>query len=144
MNSEINLEKLVSLMIPADDARGLPDGSKVSVEEFLKLEGIYEQTLVHLEELSHQITAATGLNFIELTQNQFDVLLKEQKRIFEPVVKQVGPALLKAYYTNPIVQNGIGVGDKPPFPEGKLVYEGDLELLEPVFIRGPIFRSIES
>jgi hypothetical protein len=144
MNSEINLKKLTSLMIPADDARGLPDGSKVSVEEFLELEGIYEKTLADLEKLRHQLTVATGLNFIELTQNQFDVLLKEQKKIFEPVVKQVGPALLKAYYTNPIVQKGIGVGNKPPFPEGKSVYEGNLELLEPVFNRGPIYRSIES
>lgn len=144
MNSEINLEKLVALMIPADEARGLPDGSKVSVGEFLKLEGNYEQILARLDELGHQITAATGLKFIELTQSQFEVLLKEQKKIIEPVVKQIGPALLKAYYTNPIVQKRIGVGDKPPFPDGKTVYEGNLELLEPVFNRGPIYRSIES
>jgi hypothetical protein len=144
MNSEINLEKLVALMIPADEERGLPDGSKVSVGEFLKLEGNYEQILARLDELGHQITVATGLNFIELTQSQFEVLLKEQKKIIEPVLKQIGPALLKAYYTNPIVQKRIGVGDKPPFPDGKTVYEGNLELLEPVFNRGPIYRSIES
>lgn len=144
MNSEINLEKLVSLMIPADEARGLPDGSKVSVGEFLKSEGIYEQLLAHLDELGHQITAVTGLNLIELTQSQFDGLLKEQKKIIEPIVKQIGPVLLKAYYTNPIVQKRIGVGDKPPFPDGKIVHEGNLELLEPVFNRGPIYRSIES
>jgi hypothetical protein len=58
-------------------------------------------------------------------------------------LKVVGPLLLKAYYTDPRVQVGLGIGSVPLFPLGKSVEAGNLELLESVFNRGSIYRSVD-
>ena len=45
------------------------------------------------------------------------------------------------YYQNDRVLEAIGVGARPPFPEGYQVPSGDLSLLEPVRGRGRIYRE---
>ena len=35
----------------------------------------------------------------------------------------------------------IGVEERPPFPNGYQIEKGDLSLLEPVFLRGKIYRD---
>lgn len=142
MNTKKALEVLTALMIPADSSRNLPSGSQVEASKFLVSDGVYDEALLDLEEVSHYVDSTMGWNLEELTQDQFEVLIKSHRKIMDPLLKKIGPSLLKAYYTNPVVQVQIGVGDKPPFPDGRTVYEGDLELLEPVFNRGPIFREV--
>jgi hypothetical protein len=141
MNADARLEVMSALMIPADNNRNLPDGSQVNIAEFLKTDGIYEEVCTDLENFSTYLEIETEWSLKGLTQEQFGILVKSHRRVVEPLLKKIGPSLLKAYYTNPVVQLRIGVGNKPPFPDGKTVHEGNLELLEPVFNRGPIFRE---
>ena len=135
-------ESISALMIPADITRNLPDGSHVEVAEFLRNDGIYEEVSSNLEELATYLVNEFGWSLQDLTQDQFGTLLQNHRKIIEPILKKIGPSLLRAYYTDPLVQMRIGVGDRPPFPEGRVVYGGELELLEPVFNRGPIFREM--
>jgi hypothetical protein len=141
MNADARLEVMSALMIPADNNRNLPDGSQVNIAEFLKIDGIYEEVCTDLENFSTYLEIETEWSLKGLTQEQFGILVKSHRKVVEPLLKKIGPSLLKAYYTNPVVQLRIGVGNKPPFPDGKTVHEGNLELLEPVFNRGPIFRE---
>jgi len=141
MNADARLEVMSALMIPADNNRNLPDGSQVNIAEFLKTDGIYEEVCRDLENFSTYLEIETEWSLKGLTQEQFGILVKSHRKVVEPLLKKIGPSLLKAYYTNPVVQLRIGVGNKPPFPDGKTVHEGNLELLEPVFNRGPIFRE---
>lgn len=142
MNIEEILPVITALMIPSDESRNLPDGSQVEITNFLELDGVYDEVSLCLKDLSHYVKSALGWSLEELTQEQFEVLTKSHRKAMDPLLKNIGPSLLKAYYTDPVVQVQIGVGNKPPFPEGRVVHEGDLELLEPVFNRGPIFREI--
>lgn len=141
MNTDARLEVMSALMIPADHNRNLPDGSQVNVAEFLKTDGIYGEVCTDLDDFSTYLEIETEWKLEELTQEQFGILMKSHRKVIEPLLKRIGPSLLKAYYTNPVVQLRIGVGNKPPFPDGKIVHDGNLELLEPVFNRGPIFRQ---
>jgi len=143
MNADAPLEKMSALMIPADNNRNLPDGSQVNVAEFLKIDGIYGEVCTEIENFSTYLEIETKWSLNELTQEQFGILMKSHRKVIEPLLKKIGPSLLKAYYTNALVQLRIGVGNKPPFPDGKIVHEGNLELLEPVFNRGPIFRETQ-
>lgn len=142
MNTEKVLGVMMALMIPADNSRNLPDGSRVEASNFMKIDGVFDEVLLDLEKFSEYVQSTMGWKLEELTQEQFEVLMKNHRKAIEPLLKKIGPSLLKAYYTNPNVQSQIGVGNKPPFPDGREVYEGDLELLEPVFNRGPIFRDV--
>lgn len=142
MSIDATLGIIASLMIPADDARNLPSGSQVEVLKFLEIEDGYNDVSLEIEELSSYLVSKLGWVLEELTQDQFELLIKDHRKAIDPLLKMIGPVLLKAYYTNPSVQVQIGVGDKPPFPDGRAIYEGDLELLEPVFNRGPIFREV--
>lgn len=142
MNTKAVLDLMMALMIPANKSRDLPSGSQVDAAKFLEIDGVFDEVSSNLEDLAEFIASTLGWKLEELTQEQFEVLMKNHRKAVEPVLKKIGPSLLKAYYTNPIVQLQIGVGNKPPFPDGRTVHEGDLELLEPVFNRGPIFREV--
>ncbi|HLD53075.1 MAG TPA: hypothetical protein VJA82_07220 [Sediminibacterium sp.] len=49
--------------------------------------------------------------------------------------------VLILYYSNKKVLNNLNVGSVPPFPEGNFVKEGDLYLLEQVFLKEKIYRE---
>lgn len=142
MNIEEVLSVITALMIPSDDSRNLPNGSQVKVTKFLEIDGVYDEMSLSLREFSQYVESVMGWNLEELTQDQFEILTKKHRKAIDPLLKIIGPSLLKAYYTDPVVQIQIGVGNKPPFPEGRAVHAGDIELLEPVFNRGSIFREI--
>jgi hypothetical protein len=50
--------------------------------------------------------------------------------------------LLQCYYQNPLVVVAIGMEPRPPFPDGYQVDEGDLLLLETVYLRGKLYRDV--
>lgn len=47
----------------------------------------------------------------------------------------------RAYYRDPRVLASIGMEDRPPFPKGYQVDQGDWSLLDPVRQRGKIYRD---
>ena len=46
-----------------------------------------------------------------------------------------------AYYTDPRILQSLNKEDRPPFPEGNELEQGDWSLLDPVKKREPIFRD---
>lgn len=135
---------LAERMIPADRERGLPSGSSVGFLEFLILEKKDALVLEHAVIIENAARVHTGQSLREMPDPMFQELLRTARSELEPSIRIVGPELLKAYYTHPAVREAIGVGSGAPFPRGYSVYAGELELLEPVFERGPIFRNVDS
>jgi hypothetical protein len=76
---------------------------------------------------------------IDLIQIQSEEDLNQFKkanfRDFSVFVNMV----LIMYYSNIKVLSKLNVGSVPPFPEGNFVKEGDIYLLEQVFIKGEIY-----
>lgn len=49
---------------------------------------------------------------------------------------------IQCYCLDPAVRQAFGDQPEAPFPEGRIVPDGCLELLEVVYQRGPVFREI--
>ncbi len=137
-----NLDALVNLMIPGDSHRNLPSGSYVDLEVILQMENKLETAILLAEQFSEIVHEKLNKTLVQLTVGEFDEICRGFRTQIDPILKAIGPSLLKAYYTDPNVQEAIGNGDTPPFPNGRNIYAGNIELLEPVFNRGLVYRNI--
>jgi hypothetical protein len=141
MNAHESFKKLLDLMIPGDPAQGLPAGSEVDISRAL----IDDTTVNELTELSLQIEMLLtehGKSLARLEDAEFQEFIRQHRAAADPLLRTIGRYLLMGYYTDETVRAAIGVGSRAPFPLGYAVHEGNLELLEPVFERGPIFREV--
>ena len=136
------LDTLADLMIPNDFDRNLPSGSSVDLEAILSTENMSDDAIKSAEQFSDLVSEKLNKSLDQLTMTEFEDLCRSSRAQVDPILKIVGPLLLKAYYTDPRVQVGLGIGSAPPFPSGISVEAGNLELLESVFNRGSIYRSV--
>jgi hypothetical protein len=76
---------------------------------------------------------------IEKIENQEDLDIFK-KRNFRDFSNFVNSCLI-LYYSNKEVLKNLKVGLTPPFPEGNYVKEGDIYLLEQVFLKDKMFKD---
>ena len=133
--NEKGLMALLDLMIPADPIRGLPSGSCVGFQP----SPLAWENLKILDEASMQKHEKTFASIIRPQQIE---LIKSLKRPQQTSFSRLARLLAECYYSQPEVARIIGAGEEPPFPEGYRVEEGDLSLLEPVYLRGRIYRDV--
>ena len=76
---------------------------------------------------------------IEKIENQedLDIFKKRNFRNFSNFVN----SCLILYYSNKEVLRNLRVGSTPPFPEGNYVKEGDIYLLEQVFLKEKMYKD---
>ena len=135
---------LADLMIPPAPEKGLLPGSAADVSAVLVSEESrreFDKVVAIIAELAES-TMGTSLEGMDDASFQ-DFMARARKEL-DPILRIIGPILLKAYYTDPLVRSALGVGGGAPFPSGSRVYDGNLELLEPVYNRGQIYRNVES
>ena len=142
MMSDQNLDSLVDLMIPGDSHRNLPSGSYVDLEVILQMENKLDTAVQLAKQFSEIVHEKFDKTLTQLTAGEFDEICRGSRTQIDPIFKTIGPLLLKAYYTDPNVQEALGIGKAPPFPNGRDVYAGNIELLEPVYNRGLVYRNI--
>ena len=124
------LNSILKLIVPAGET-GMPEAELI-------LHSIDATNPNHTKfvELSKVICNKIGLNQIKNEEdlNQFK---KANFRDFSVFVNMV----LILYYSNQTVLSKLEVGSVPPFPEGNFVKEGDIYLLEQVFLREKIYKD---
>ncbi len=76
---------------------------------------------------------------IEKIENQEDLDIFK-KRNFRDFSNFVNSCLI-LYYSNKEVLKNLKVGSIPPFPEGNYVKEGDIYLLEQVFLKEKMYKD---
>jgi hypothetical protein len=123
------LNSILKLIIPSSN-EGMPDAGLI-------LSSIIADNPNHTKfiESSKVICNKISLNQIN---NEEDLTLfkKANFRDFSVFVNMV----LILYYSNNNVLSKLKVGSVPPFPEGNFVKEGDIYLLEQVFLKDKMFR----
>ena len=124
------LNSILKLIVPAGET-GMPE-----VELILHSIDATNPNHTKFVELSKVICNKIGLNQIKNEEglNQFK---KANFRDFSVFVNMV----LILYYSNQTVLSKLEVGSVPPFPEGNFVKEGDIYLLEQVFLREKIYKD---
>ena len=70
-------------------------------------------------------------------QEDLDIFKKRNFRDFSNFVN----SCLILYYSNKEVLKNLKVGSTPPFPEGNYVKEGDIYLLEQVFLKEKMYKD---
>jgi hypothetical protein len=124
------LNSILKLVMPSGET-GMPEAELI-------LHSIDQANPIHTKfvELSKVICKKTSLNQIQSEEdlNQFK---KTNFRDFSVLVNMV----LILYYSNNTVLEKLEVGSTPPFPEGNFVKEGDIYLLEQVFLREKIYKE---
>lgn len=140
----MNLEKftllLAGIIIPRDD--NALSGSDVEFYKFMKK---YEK-LYLLENYKKNIE----ISFEQLTGDSLykknhtvitDYIIKTKRKNFR-LLNEISVLLCECYYSNIEALKNINLPINPPFPEGNIIQNIDLSILEDVYNRGKKYRDI--
>jgi hypothetical protein len=124
------INSILKLIMPAGET-GMPEAELI----FNSID-LANTNHTKFVELSKIICNKIDLNQIKNEEdlNQFK---KVNFREFSVFVNMV----MILYYSNKTVLSKLEVGSVPPFPEGNFVKEGDIYLLEQVFLREKIYKD---
>ena len=124
------INSILKLIMPAGET-GMPEA-----ELILNSIDLANTNHTKFVELSKIICNKIDLNQIKNEEdlNQFK---KVNFREFSVFVNMV----MILYYSNKTILLKLEVGSVPPFPEGNFVKEGDIYLLEQVFLREKIYKD---
>lgn len=114
----------------------LPTGDREMPEAELILHSIDVTNPNHTKFVELSKVICNKIDFIEIQSEEDLTLLKKAHfRDFSVFVNMV----LILYYSNTNVLSKLEVGSVPPFPEGNFVKDGDIYLLEQVFLKEKIY-----
>src|SRR5262249_20904482 len=60
-----------------------------------------------------------------------------------PVISALGRAVLQCYYRDDRVMRALGIEPRAPYPQGRVLEQGDWSLLEPVRGRARMWRDVD-
>jgi hypothetical protein len=124
-------QEILDAIIPADANSGLPSLKEIGFEQTVFVDSFYAELFDEIKSF---------INSKEFIPNECrpDIFKKEKFKYFH----ELSLRGINAYYTNEEVLSILHLASVPPFPNGNFVPEGDLLLLEPVFLRGNIYREV--
>jgi hypothetical protein len=132
---------LFNYIIPESKSFELPGGAILldSKEVFTEtFKNLLDKSLFLLEGL---IKNKSKIKFNSKCVHNSIELIDEFKRNNSRIFNELSLNIISFYYSNTNVLKKIGIKSIPPFPDGNSVLEGDLLLLEPVFIKEEIYRK---
>lgn len=122
----IKLNSILKLILPNSES-GMP-------ESIIVLENLEKTNKIHIKFIEASKILCKKVEQIE-NQEQLDLLKKNNFRDFSNFVN----SFIILYYSNLEVLKKLNVGSIPPFPDGNFVKEGDIYLLEQVFLKEKIY-----
>jgi hypothetical protein len=82
------------------------------------------------------------VEFKELTKDERKKFISQNQTLWNEFISRIRSQVLIFYFQNPSVIEALGLEFRPPFPGGYNVSQGDWDLLEPVYIRGKIYKDV--
>ena len=138
---ERTLTVLLNMIIPPSEDGKMPSAADVGFFTYLQNENLItwiREGLVSIGEESHN---NYGQEFSALSGSEQTQLIDKLRRRFFQFFSRVTIEVMQCYYQNDHVLEAIGLEARPPFPRGYPLGEGDITLLEPVYMRGKIYRD---
>jgi len=124
----IKLNSILNLILPSSKS-GMP-------ESIIVLDNLEKSNNIHFKFIETCKILCAKVEQVE-NQEQLDLLKKNNFRDFSNFVN----SFLILYYSNLEVLKKLNVGSIPPFPDGNFVKEGDIYLLEQVFLKEKIYKD---
>lgn len=141
MNKKLAFSILLDTIIPPNIEIGIKGGSSIDLEEIL---GTKEYTII-TDKFSSLIIETANENHIrdlELLsiENLQKIIQKTKIKNFR-FFNYIASLITEFYYLNKENRQALNLKTLPPFPEGNIIDDIDLTILEPVFNRGKIYRN---
>ena len=135
------LTSLLNLIIPASEDGKMPGASDIGFIDYINNENqlslIQEGLIRIIDETNNQYCQEFSALSVADQLTIVNVLKRELFRFFTDLTTQV----VQYYYQHNDIQKAMGLDARPPFPNGQILEEGDLSLLEAVYLRGKIYRD---
>lgn len=138
-----NLAIVLDLIVPASADGQRPSAADVDVLGYVReaeshtLDGLRAE----LDQLDAEAIGSQGESFASLDPATRQALVDAVREREPHFLRTLAMQTVTCYYRDDRVLEAIGVGARPPFPEGYEVPSGDLSLLEPVRRRGQVYRE---
>ena len=135
------LTALLDALIPSDAQRNLPSAADVGFVAFASKRGMYSRLVEVLEWIDRAAPERFSAAFESLNSSSTLELVTDRTCVLWKSINDVLLCVVQCYYQHPTVVAAIGLEPRPPFPLGFQVEDGDLLLLEPVYLRGKFYRD---
>jgi|LakMenE01Jun11ns_1017448.scaffolds.fasta_scaffold9864967_2 hypothetical protein len=128
---------LFNYIIPECKSRKIPgaaillESTETFTEEFMQS---LTKTLYLIEMIINNKSERKLYSYSEL--DIIEEFKRKNTRIFNELILYI----ITYYYSNQIVLKSIGIQSIPPYPDGNFIIEGDIFLLEQVFLKQRIYR----
>lgn len=135
------LDAMLNFLIPADLSKDFPSGAELfDKRAFLDHPPAWFKEGVLKVNDETQKNTAKDFSDLKYSEQQEFLILHQRK--FSVLLNNLMVQLIDQYYQNDLVRKKIGYGDTAPFPEGHEIIQGDVTLLENVYLKGAIYREI--
>jgi hypothetical protein len=138
------LAVLLDLIIPPAADGSKPGASDVGFAAYAAQAGSIAGLLPGLDSVAEAAMEQYGQGFTELQPEQQAAVVAGLKRTLFRFFAELANQVMMCYYQHERVLPGIGMEARSPFPLGYAPIDGDLSLLEDVYLRGPIWRPVPS
>jgi hypothetical protein len=137
------IELVLDTLLPGDAALDMPRASTLDFEGYQLRHRVTDQVDAFLDMLAKVARDKFGEPFESLDSTKRLAAINACKlvdvRLFSVFVTHV----MRAYYSERRVLTQLSAGAVPPFPAGNQLAADDWTILEPVYLRGRIWRDTE-
>lgn len=133
---------ILDTILPGECTLNLPPASQIGFDIYINRHSKQDLMSEFLNLINKVSMDKFSANFSELKDADRLKTIEACKSVNIRLFTDFITTLFRAYYTNPQVLEAINSGSLPPFPVGNTLENDDWEILEPVFERGSIYRSI--
>lgn len=136
-----DLRALIDLILPASPDGNRPGALEVGVLESIEIDKDLSVVGRGFNLLARECQERYHKSFYQLEKDCQLEMLHMMRVPLRAFLIQISKKIFEVYYQSDRVLEAIGLGARAPFPEGYDVKEGDLTLLEEVYLRGRIYRD---
>ncbi|EIM29945.1 hypothetical protein [Microvirga lotononidis] len=131
---------VVSHMIPPSEELRLPGASDAKI--FADILRSIGRDLPALRRALYVLNEMAGQRLDALAPAHQATLVTSYRSTHPDLAAVLGAVTVRCYYRDDRVMASLGMERRPPFPLGFDVPQGDWSLLEPVRLRGKIYRDV--
>lgn len=134
---------VVNNLLPGSIQMNIPPAGAREVSE-IKLDSKSRLALGEIFEIvENGLAQQKNLHSDTGDAQEFFIHLMNDTILYSKLTRAIAEPLLTSYYQRPEVLLGLGLDNKAPFPQGNLLKQSDLSMLEPVYSRGSIYREVD-
>jgi hypothetical protein len=140
MNLESFISALAETIIPGEKDSGILSGSQVNFISFLEKNNKLELVKTFKSNIEISFRKDFESNLWEESEDTLKKYLIKSKRKNFRLLNEISVLLCECYYSDIRALKKLKLPVDPPFPNGNIIKEIDLSILEDVYNRGKIYR----